>query len=477
MAIQYDINKIFEELEQQIRRKDKKHEKVDSTKENNPIESPEDAPQTKEVAPATSKTTEDTHGGDEASKEIEDSPNSAKDGENPDKEEKSNETEDTGEQGTGDGQGKEDKKKLESSKNTGSKGEGSGSGDKQNFGEEKKDSDDQKSSSKGSSSKKDSKEEKSGEKSGEKKSEQEQDDDYFITTDGKNPSKNKPQTTPEDLQQAVEKLFEEKKKKQDDFKSQNRQEYLKKYIYEIIKKIAAQHAGIDKQDGSETYDKKQMLEHMLKHQNYRLLGDKYELRDARYVQFFIDTSGVYGCGSNKILHELMPKVIGMLERQGYECNIAACGNGFYQRDMIEDAYYGTRKKLESYKIGKVSKIACPTPQTAAQMANEAEFSVILADFDGLSSICEMASLCQKDKIPYFLCTEDRYPWDNPTLHDWVNPELCDYNPELVYDVSMDGNPTLEQYEAKQYHDEQGGYEQDDYNQNNYKQDDYEQDIW
>ncbi len=429
MAIQYDINKIFEELEQQIRRKDKKHEKVDSTKENNPIESPEDAPQTKEVAPATSKTTEDTHGGDEASKEIEDSLNSAKDGENPDKEEKSNETEDTG-----------------------SKGEGSGSGDKQNLGEEKKDSKE--------------------EKSGEKKSEKEQDDDYFITTDGKNPSKNKPQTTPEDLQQAVEKLFEEKKKKQDDFKSQNRQEYLKKYIYEIIKKIAAQHAGIDKQDGSETYDKKQMFEHMLKHQNYRLLGDKYELRDARYVQFFIDTSGVYGCGSNKILHELMPKVISMLERQGYECNIAACGNGFYQRDMIEDAHYGTRKKLESYKIGKVSKIACPTPQTAAQMANEAEFSVILADFDGLSSICEMASLCQKDKIPYFLCTEDRYPWDDPTLHDWVNPELCDYNPKFVYDVSMDGNPTLEQYEAKQYHDEQ-----EDYNQKNYKQDDYEQDIW
>ena len=99
MAIQYDINKIFEELEQQIGRKDKKHEKVDSTKENNPIESPEDAPQTKEVAPAKSKTTEDTHGGDEASKEIEDSPNSAKDGENPDKEEKSNEQQNNEQQG------------------------------------------------------------------------------------------------------------------------------------------------------------------------------------------------------------------------------------------------------------------------------------------------------------------------------------------------------------------------------------------
>ena len=414
MALQYDINKIFAELEQQARRKDKKHEKVDPTNENNPIESPEDAQKTQEVAPATSKTTEDTHGGDEASKEIKDSPNSVDDGENPDKENKS-----------------------------------------------KKESDDKKSFSKVSSSKKDSEKDKSGEK----KSEEEQDENYFITTDGKNPSKNKPKTTPEDLQRTVEKLFEEKKKKQDDFKSQNREEYLKKYIFEIIKKIAAQHAGIDKQDGSETYDKKQMLGHMLKHQNYRLLGDKYDLRDARYVQFFIDTSGVYGCGSNKILHELMPEVISMLERQGYECYIAACGNGFYQRDMVEDEYYGTRKTLEGYKTGKVSKIACPTPQTAAKMANEAEFSVILADFDGLSSICEMANLCQKDKIPYFLCTEDRYPWEDPTLHDWVNPELCDYNPEFVYDVSMDGNPTLEQYEDRQYYDD---YEQDDY-------EDYEQD--
>ena len=417
MAFQYDINKIFAELEQQVRIKSKKHEKVDLTKENDPIESPEDIPQTQEVTPATSKTSEDTHGGDEATKEIKDSPNSADDGENPDKENKSKKTKNTGEDG---------------------KGDGSGTGDKQTSSEEKKESDD-------------------------KKSKEEQDEDYFITTDGKNPSKNEPKTSPKDLQQIVEKLFEEKKKKEDDFKSQNKQAYLKKYIFEIIKKIAAQHAGIDKQDGSETYDKKQMLRHMLKYQNYRLLSDKYDLSDARYVQFFIDTSGVYGCGSNKILHELMPEVISLLERQGYECFIAACGNGFYQRDMVEDEYYGTRKTLEGYKTGKVSKIACPTPQTAAKMANEAEFSVILADFDGLSSICEMANLCRKDKIPYFLCTEDRYPWEDPTLHDWVDPELCDYNPELVYDVSMDGNPTIEQYEDRSDYDD---YEQDEYEQDN-----------
>ena len=28
------------------------------------------------------------------------------------------------------------------------------------------------------------------------------------------------------------------------------------------------------------YDKKQMLQHMLGHQNYRLLGDKYDLKES-----------------------------------------------------------------------------------------------------------------------------------------------------------------------------------------------------
>ena len=210
-----------------------------------------------------------------------------------------------------------------------------------------------------------------------------------------------------------------------------------------------------------------MIQHIIKKQNYKILSDKYDLKDARYVQFFIDTSGVYGCGSNKIIHELMPQVISLLEKQGYECYIAACGNGFYERDMVEDEHFGTRKTLEGYHTGKVNKIACPTPQTAAKMANEAEFSIILADFDGLSSICEMANLCQKNKIPYFLCTEDRYPWEDHTLHDWVDPDMCNYNTSFVYDVSIDGNPTLEQYEEEMQDSDDYEYEYED----EYEQDD------
>ena len=197
MAIQYDINKIFEELEQQVQKKINQSKEKDEEKENDPIESPEDAPETKVVAPATSKTSEDTHGGDEASKEIKDSHNSVDSGENSDKENKSEKTKNTGNQGEENQNKKKQDKKSENN-------------DKK---EDKIESD-------------------------------------FIKNNTFS-GENKGKTTPEDLQKAVEEIFEKKKKKQEEFKTQNRQEYLKKYILEIIKKIAAKHAGIDKQDGSD----------------------------------------------------------------------------------------------------------------------------------------------------------------------------------------------------------------------------------
>ena len=72
MAIQYDIDKIFAELEQRVRSQEHKKEEEKENEESNKdtIESPEDAPHTQEVAPALSKTSEDVHGGDEASKDM-----------------------------------------------------------------------------------------------------------------------------------------------------------------------------------------------------------------------------------------------------------------------------------------------------------------------------------------------------------------------------------------------------------------------
>ncbi len=378
MAFQYNMDKIFEDLQRQLREKQEQQEqqdqKLEETNENEPIESPEDAPETQEVAPATSKTTEDKHGGDEVAKEIKNSPNSAENGENSEKE-----------------------NKMQS--------------ENQEGGAHKK----------------------------------------------------------------LEEFFAQKQQEKEDFRQNHKEEYLKKTVIEIVKKIALKHVGVDEQDGLDTYNKRQIVEHLIKQETYKIPKDKVDLKDARYIQFFIDTSGVYG-SANRILNELMPQVVQILELQGYECQIAACGNGFYARDMVEDEYYGTRKTLEGYRAGKVSKIACPTPQTAAKMANEAEFSIILADFDGLSSICEMANLCQKDKVPYFLCTEERYPWEDPTLHDWVDPDLWEYDFQRVYDVSQRGNPTLEQYETWQEEYEYDNYDYEDDNDYDYEEeDDYEYD--
>lgn len=70
----------------------------------------------KEVAEATSKTSEDVHGGDEATKDIEDSPNAADDGKNPDN------------HGAEKGKGGEDGEGEEGADGAGNPGDGTGDG-------------------------------------------------------------------------------------------------------------------------------------------------------------------------------------------------------------------------------------------------------------------------------------------------------------------------------------------------------------
>ena len=445
-------NYTIEEIQEEVVKNNDQEEKMEYEKEDKSLESPEDAKETQEVHEPTSKKTEESHGGDEASKEIKNSPNAAKDGENSEREKKVEE-----------GKKNENKENAETNKYEGSNNGQEGVENKDINGdgisEKGKKDGKQKNNTGGIGNSKDESNEKNNERQ----------DEYYITGSGKKPSKIKPITSPEELEEQIKEMFERKRIQEELAKKENKDEYLKKYMIEIIKKIAAKHAGIDKQDGSEIYDKKRILEHILKKQSYKIMGDKYDLKDARYIQFFIDTSGVYGNSSNRLLQDFMPEVVSLLAKQGYDCHLAACGNGFYSRDMVEDKVYNTRKTLEKYNAGEVSKIACPTPITAAKMANDAEFSIILADFDGLSSICEMASLCNSDKVPYLFCTEDRYSWDEPTAHDWVDPNMCDYNLELVYDVSINGNPTLEKYYngeySSNYYDERD--DEDDYYDRDY----------
>lgn len=460
MKFVYDIDRIYKNLIDKYNKKmEQKSIDEEIEKEQEEIvKSPEDAPETQEVAEPTSMESEDVHGGNESAKEIKDSPNPA---ENSDSESEKNIDKEINEE-------KDSKEKDEKLKDT----------KKHNTLDELRKKKRKKKNEKRRKLKRKKKIEKEklyyAEKELESKEPDNEDEEKDYNGEKSNnssfqsslkfdPNKN--------YDEIVKKIFDDNDEKLMSLKRENIGEYLKQKVIQIIKDISLKHAGIDKNDGVETFDKKEMMTHIFKYQNYKLLNDKYDLKDARYVQFFIDTSGVYNNSSNRLLNTLIPEVIKILEMQGYECNLAACGNGFYGKDMVEDEYYGTRKTLESYKAGHVSKIACPTAETAAKMANEAEFSIVLADFDGLSSISYMASLCQEDKVPYFLSTEDRYPWEKPSLHNWVDPYMCEYNIKRVYDVSANGNPSLEDYEANHYNydydDDYYDYDDGDYDDIDY----------
>ena len=438
MKFVYDIDKIYKNLIDKYNKKmDEKSIDEDIKKEQEEIvESPEDAPKTQEVAEPTSMESEDVHGGNESAKEIKNSPNPA---ENSDSESEKNIDKEINEEKDS----KEEDKKLKDTK-------------KHNTLEELRKKKRKKKNEKRRKLKRKKKIEKEKLYYAEKELENKEADIKPNLKFGYN----------KNYDQIVQKMFDDNDEKLMILKREDIGEYLKQKVIQIIKEISLKYSGIDKNDGVETYDKKEMISHMLKYQNYKLLNDKYDLKDARYVQFFIDTSGVYNNSSNRLLNTLIPEVIQLLEMQGYECNLAACGNGFYEKDMVDDIYYGTRKTLEDYRAGHVSKIACPTAETAAKMANEAEFSIVLADFDGLSSISYMASLCNEDKVPYFLSTEDRYPWEKPSLHNWVDPYMCEYDMKKVYDVSANGNPSLEDYDAD-YYDYDDDYDDDDYDDIDY----------
>ena len=379
MAFQYDINKIFAELEQQAQKKKKQRGKIDETKENDPIESPEDAPQTQEVAPATSKTTEDTHGGDEASKEIKDSPNSVDGGENPDKENKSKKTKNTGKQGQGDGQGDEEKKKTETSKDNGSKGDGVGKGDKQDT--EKKD------------------------KKNQKKDEEKQEGDYFVTTDGKNPSKNRPKTTPEDLQKAVEELFEKKKKKQDDFKTQNRQEYLKKCLDSLINQT---YKNIDiyiRDDGSKDETANIIKKYQNEHDNIHL----EEGKNLGFIKSFFEllknsdeNADIYSyCDQDDIWEEdKIERAVKFINKE--EKNIPIlyfCNSDYYDINMN---FIGHAEKNKVYNF-RNSLVECVT-QGMTMCINKKTRDLIV------------------NNIP-----------ENTLFHDWWTYMICSGLGKVIYD--------------------------------------------
>lgn len=197
------------------------------------------------------------------------------------------------------------------------------------------------------------------------------------------------------------------------------------YIINAVIDIYKKYSNSKTSNGYRLYDTRKIVKHLLSHQEYKIPKDKYSKSESKDVLFFIDTSG------SVIDYYTINESIKMLEKIGFNCYICGAGNGFIQEDMDDDPY-GVRQTLIDIGAGKLAKIVRPSLTSAIKMANEATFSIIIADFDGLSDFVKLSLGVSKNKIPYFLSTENRYSWDNPTEHDWVEENFCYYPKERIY---------------------------------------------
>lgn len=210
---------------------------------------------------------------------------------------------------------------------------------------------------------------------------------------------------------------------------QNEEEATTK-IVKIIKQISKKHSGFNYTKSLEgSYDTNAIAKHLVSYKKHLIPRDKHKKSGAKTITFFIDTSM-----SMYLYKDAIVKAIDILEKQGFKCILIGGGNGLWDED-VEDDCYRVRNTLEGFGVGTVPKLCRLTIGTSIKLCNSSEFSVIVADFDGLSDFVKLAQGCNKDKVPYFLSTENRYSWIDPCEHDWVSSEYCKYDMSKVYDIS------------------------------------------
>ena len=321
--------------------KDKKEDK--ETKDENEQKNKENV---KEVKKATSFSSEDFHGGKEATKDIKDSPSNADNGEN---------------------------KKDEAT----SKGGGKETKDNNNEGGEKENT----------------KENKKG-----------------RGTRGKEI---------ENLLNALPKPMS---------RISNTNEELVQKALKIIKRILKNTVGSEQSEDSGNNYNKRILSSLIVKDRLYLFNQAKKNKVTKEISMFIDTSM-----SMSKYTESIKQMIRVLSKQGYIVNLYGAGNGLWYEDATNDKY-NVRKTLEAFEGVNVPELCRVTIDTAVKICNNSELSIIIADFDGLSDFVKLSQKCAKDKIPYFLSTEDRYDWDEPWIHDWVDEKYCKYPLNRVFEL-------------------------------------------
>lgn len=376
---------------------DEELEDSDSPEEQESIQA-EDDPEEKEVRDdCDSQTTEDCHGGNEATRSVEDSPSVAEDGQ---EDRDSDQTEDGGDEGDGEGENGQSGKTTHSSENGQNSGEnGSGSGEE---GEE-------------------------GTSSGSGDSQGESDG-----STGGNGSGNKlvaalltalrEKKEQADAKAAEDKAFREDPEMVDWVEAE-------KKITETIVQICEQDCGQIK-NAPTSWDTRAMSRDVAIGRWDRVLRDKKWSLKPRKLVIFWDQSG--SCDSYiGAVHNALKTVAEL----GYRCTLFDASNGIEQVESVvwvktgphqtTDDYYqnGPRLRKVAKDIGAKtdSNIICPSIADFIKICEKADVVMVLQDYDCVEPLFKAASKVSRRKCPHFIDLETRY--DEPYEHSW-NPGMC-----------------------------------------------------
>lgn len=193
-----------------------------------------------------------------------------------------------------------------------------------------------------------------------------------------------------------------------------------------VKEIAKIEKGNLKSNLSQSWDSKKIARHLSTDELHKILTDRKPNREANTCCIFLDLSGsFYG------MYENLRKAIKEISACGFEVTVMDCGNGFnYEKSVLKGEYdtFNSRERLEKIVKGTRATVhpvyTTPSIDDAINLVNEAEFSIIIADYDGFSSFSKVSYGCEYEKIPYFFDFENRYEY--PEEHDWVDEEWSDY---------------------------------------------------
>ena len=360
-----------------------------------PIENPQvEDDEEKEVMEATEETSEDTHGGSEATKSIEDSPSSADDGE----EEKDNST----------SKGKGDTGTSSSGKDGNADAESSG-------GECSDDSEDTDADKEGSGT---GTEFKDGEGSGVL-------GDTDAIKEGKDSGDNSSEVTNKIVSDLIS-AFEE------GATDRRNREAIASAFAMVLKNTKGKS---DKGNRLGGWDGRAITKHYISGMLNRIPADRKKYGAVKQVTVAIDCSGSCWTYLNEI-----NRAIRHIARF-YSVQILDCSNGFNidKDSTVSDTDpYDNRKRLEeafctNTRIKMHSVITTPSIETAAKIAEQSEAFIVLADYDGYLSICRVVQqVTNPAKCPWFLDLEERY--EDPSDHDW------NYDPDQDRYISADDYP-------------------------------------